>query len=182
MKNYTYHDQLTSERLITRYLTLEDIPIWKDFFEDEEAVEFLYLDSLGLNSNLEISAHMIEKQLARYVENRFGLQALIDKSTNEFIGLCGLLAQEVDGQQEIEVGYHILKKHWKQGYATEAAKLFMKYAFENNLTNSIVSVIDVDNFKSQRVAEKNGLKIEKQIKWIDDEDVYVYRMNIDKCN
>lgn len=174
---YIYNDQLTSERIITRYLTLEDIPIWEEFFEDEEAVEFLSLHLLGLKSNLEISTHMIEKQLARYAENRFGLQALIDKSTNEFIGLCGLLAQEVDGVNEIEVGYHILKKYWKQGYATEAAKLFINYAFENDLTSSVVSVIDVDNFKSQRVAEKNGLKIDKQTKWIGDEDVYIYRIN-----
>ena len=88
---------------------MEDIPIWEDFFEDEEAVEFLSLHLLGLKSNLEISTHMIEKQLARYAENRFGLQALINQSTNEFIGLCGLLAQELDGVNDIEVGYHILK-------------------------------------------------------------------------
>jgi RimJ/RimL family protein N-acetyltransferase len=173
---YKYHDQLTSERLITRYLTLEDIPIWEEFFEDEEAVEFLGLHLLGVKSNLEISTHMIEKQLARYAENRYGLQALIDKSTNEFIGLCGLLAQEVDGVNEIEVGYHILKKYWKQGYAAEAAKLFIDYAFEHDLNSSVVSVIDVDNFKSRRVAEKNGLKIDKQTKWLDEEDVYIYRL------
>ena len=175
-----YNDQLTSERLVTRFLTLEDIPIWEEFFEDEEAVEFLFLPSLGLNSNLEISAHMIEKQIARYAENRFGLQALINKSTNELIGICGLLAQEIDGINEIEVGYHILKKNWEQGYATEAAKLFINYAFENDLTSSVVSVIDVDNFKSQRVAEKNRLKIDKQTKWIGDEDVYIYRINKDE--
>lgn len=173
---YKYNDQLTSERIITRYLTLNDIPIWEEFFEDEEAVEFLSLHLLGVKSNLEISTHMIEKQMARYAENRFGLQALIDKSTNELIGLCGLLAQEVDGVNEIEVGYHILKKHWKQGYATEAAKLFIDYAFEHDLTSSVVSVIDVDNFRSQRVAEKNGLKIDKQTKWLDNEDVYIYRI------
>ena len=173
---YKYNDQLTSERLITRYLTLDDIPIWEEFFEDEEAVEFLSLHLLEVKSNLEIATHMIEKQLARYAENRFGLHALIDKSTNEFIGLCGLLAQEVDGVNEIEVGYHILKKHRKQGYATEAAKLFIDYAFEHDLTSSVVSVIDIDNFKSQRVAEKNGLKIDKQTKWLDEEDVYIYRI------
>ncbi len=120
---------------------------------------------------------MIETQLARYAENRFGLQALVNKSTNEFIGLCGLLAQEVDGINEIEVGYHILKKQWEQAYATEAAKLFIDYAFEHHLTLSVVSVIDVDNFKSQRVAEKNGLKIDKQTKWIGDEDVFIYRIS-----
>lgn len=150
--------------------------IWSAFFDDKESTEFLFLESLGLNSNLEIASHIIEKQIIRYTENRFGLQVLINKSTNEFIGLCGLLTQDVNGVNEIEVGYHIFKKYWKQGFATEAAKLFIDYAFKNNLANSIISVIDVDNVKSRRVAEKNGLKIDKLTKWLNDEDVYIYRI------
>ena len=96
--------------------------------------------------------------------------------TKNFIGICGLLTQEIDEKKEIEVGYHILKKFWGQGYATEAAKLFIDYAFKNELANSIVSVIDVENFKSQKVAKKNGLTIEKKTKWLDNEDVYIYRI------
>jgi hypothetical protein len=42
---------------------LDDISIWEEFFEDEEAVEFLSLHLLGLKSNLEISTHMIESSL-----------------------------------------------------------------------------------------------------------------------
>ena len=79
-------------------------------------------------------------------------------------------------KKEIEVGYHVLKKFWGQGYATEAAKLFIDYAFKNELANSIVSVIDVENFKSQKVAKKNGLTIDKKTKWLDHEDVYIYRI------
>ena len=176
MNNCCYQDQLESERLITRKLVPTDNVVWSAFFDDKEALEFLFLESLGLNSNLEIANHIIEKQITRYTENRFGLQVLINKSTDEFIGLCGLLAQDVDGINEIEVGYHIFKKYWKQGFATEAAKLFIDYAFKNNLTNSIISVIDVDNIKSHRVAEKNGLKIDKLTKWLNDEDVYIYRI------
>jgi RimJ/RimL family protein N-acetyltransferase len=177
MTHYIYEENLESERLRTRKLTENDISVLVTFFEDKEATQFLFLESLGLNSNLEIAAHMIKKQMERYSENRFGLQALIDKKTNNFIGICGLLTQNVDGVKEIEVGYHVIKKYWGQGYAPEAAKLFIDYAFKNNLTESIISVIDLENTKSQRVAEKNGLTIEKQTKWLDNEDVYIYRIN-----
>lgn len=177
MENYIYEDNLQSERLVTRKLVENDIETWVEFFGDSEAVEFLYLPSLGLSSDLEYATHMIKKQLERYEDKRFGHQALIDKRTNEFIGLCGLLTQEVDGEKEIEVGYHIMKKYWGKGYATEAAKLFIDYAFENDLALSIVSVIDVDNIRSQRVAEKNGLTVHKKTKWLDDEDVYIYRIS-----
>jgi ribosomal-protein-alanine N-acetyltransferase len=176
MTNYIYEDNLTSERLLTRKLVEEDCITWEAFFEDKDAVTFLYLSSLGFNSNIEYATHMIRKQQERYHEKRFGLQAILDKNTHTFIGLCGLLLQGVDGKKEIEVGYHVLKKYWGQGYATEAAKLFIDYAFNNELNHSIVSVIDIGNVKSQRVAEKNGMSIDRKIKWLDEEDVYIYRI------
>ncbi|MFN5416497.1 MAG: GNAT family N-acetyltransferase [Flavobacteriia bacterium] len=173
MNPYKYDDNLESERLRTRKLTLEDAVIFSSFFENEEAQKFL---PKFFDSAIERTKHLIEKQLERYEENRFGHKAILDKETNEFLGICGLLLQDVDGTFEIEVGYHFLPKYWGKGYAPEAAKLFINYAFENNITDSVISVIDLDNFKSQRVAEKNGLKIEKQIKYLDDEYVYIYRM------
>jgi len=171
---YKYQDKLETQRIATRYLTASDIETWSHFFEDNDAVEFL--PTMGLTSNLEKATHMLTKQFERYKDNRYGHQAIIDKKTNCFVGICGLLMQDVDGQIEVEVGYHIFKKYWGQGYAPEAAKLFIDYAFDNNIVTSIISVIDIDNIKSQRVAEKNGLTIEKQIKYSDNEDVYIYRL------
>jgi len=176
MTTYIYQDNLESPRLVTRKLIENDIVIWSDFFAEKDAVEFF--PNFGLTTNSDKAKLWIEKQLARYSDNRFGLQALIDKKSENFIGQCGLVTQEVDGKTEIEVGYHILKQYWGQGYAPEAAKLFIDYAFKNNLTQSVISIIDKRNFKSQRVAEKNGLKIEKEIKW-SGMDVYIYRIEKD---
>ena len=177
MATYIYQDQLESTRLITRFLTSEDILIWTEFFKDQDAVRLF--PTFGLTSNEDRAEHWINKQLTRYNENSFGLQAIIGKKTNEFIGQCGILKQELDGKTEIEVGYHVFKKYWGQGYAPEAAKLFIDYAFKNDLTNSVISIIDIRNIKSQNVANKNGLKKEKQTKW-SDLDVFIYR--IDKEN
>ena len=175
MTTYKYQDKLESNRLYTRFLTPNDIEVWAEFFSDKEAIAFF--SSFGLTTNIDRAKHMIEKQLERYAQNRFGHQALIDKKTNNFIGVCGLLTQEVEDKNEIEVGYHIFKKYWGQGYAPEAAKIFISYAFDNTITNSIISVIDIGNIKSQKVAEKNGLTREKQIKYAENEDVYIYRIN-----
>jgi [ribosomal protein S5]-alanine N-acetyltransferase len=177
MTPYTYQDNLETERLLTRKLTKGDTAIWADFFNDKEAIEFFPF--LSSDSNEEKSRNWIDRQLNRYAENRFGLQALIDKRTNLFVGQCGLLAQEVDGKAETEVGYHIFKKYWGQGFAPEAARLFIDYAFKNNLTNSIISIIDRKNIRSQSVAEKNRLTKEKETTW-STMNVYIYR--IDKKN
>jgi RimJ/RimL family protein N-acetyltransferase len=177
MKNlqnkYFYEDNLETERLRARFLTLQDIPSWAAFFQYQEAIE-LFPD-FGTKDVIKISEQWIQKQIERYQNKKFGLQALIYKETNEFIGLCGLVTQIVDEIEEIEVGYHILKRFWGKGFAPEAAKRFINYAFENQLTQSVISIIDVRNTKSQRVAEKNNLSIEKQTKW-NNLDVYIYRI------
>ncbi|MGB3078804.1 MAG: GNAT family N-acetyltransferase [Saprospiraceae bacterium] len=175
--NYIYQDQLQSSRLVTRFLTRDDISIWTDFFKDEEAIELM--PTYGLTTHEERATRWIEKQLDRYATHRMGHQALIDKNTNAFIGQSGLLVQEVDGVTELEVGYHVFKKYWGQGYAPEAARLFLNHAFENNLSDSVISIIDTRNLRSQRVADKNGLLREKQTTW-SDLNVYIYR--IDKSN
>jgi RimJ/RimL family protein N-acetyltransferase len=48
----------------------------------------------------------------------------------------------------------VVRKYWGQGYAPEAAKLFGDFAFNNNHSDSIISIIDIRNLKSQRVAGK----------------------------
>jgi RimJ/RimL family protein N-acetyltransferase len=141
------------------------------FFEDKEAVRFI--PDYGVTDSKQRAKNWIEKQLKRYEEKRGGLQALFHKETNEFIGQCGLLIQEVDGPLVIEIGYHIFKKHWGQGYATEAAIAFKNYAFENNITSRLVSLINIENYASQRVAEKNGMTIEKQTRFLE-QDIYIY--------
>lgn len=173
MTNYIYEGRLESARLITRKLTLEDIAAWSEFFNDKEATQFI--PDMGMTTSYDKAKFWIEKQLARYAENRFGHQALIHKDTNEFIGQCGILTQDVNGEIYYEIGYHIFKKYWGQSYAPEAAKLFIDYAFKNNISDRVVSIIDINNVKSQRVADKNGLIREKQIKW-HDMDVYIYKI------
>lgn len=173
MANFIYKDNLESERLRTRMLSERDIPTWEAFLKDKEAVEFLGFS--GNENPLKRSEQWIERQFTRYGNNLFGLQALIEKSTNTFIGQCGLLKQEVNGKPETEVGYHILKKYWGNGFAPEAARMFINYAFQNCLALSIISIIDKRNLKSQRVAEKNGLKQDGEAKW-HGLDVFIYRV------
>lgn len=170
---YTYPTSLESERLRSRYLANSDNELWENFLGDEESVEhFPPIDNMSLK---EYSKFWIDTQLQRYKDNRYGLQAIIDKNTNELIGQCGLLSQIVDDIEELEVGYHVFRKYWGKGYAPEAAKLFIDFAFENNLSESVISIIHKDNVKSQRVAEKNGLKREKETLWRD-LPVFIYRI------
>jgi RimJ/RimL family protein N-acetyltransferase len=177
MTHYKYEDHLLTRRLITRFLTAEDVREWTLFFKDRDATAFF--PNLAFDTDEEKARWWIERQLTRYRESRFGLQALIHKETKEFIGQCGLLTQEVDGVEEVELGFDIFKKYWGQGYAPEAAQAFLQYAFQNNLAPSVVSIIDVRNTKARRVAWKCGMAQEKETQWAGI-NVVVYRIGEEK--
>ena len=116
-----------------------------------------------------------EKQFHRYENNLGGMNALIEKTSNTLIGHCGLLVQTVDNITEVEIGYSLLPKFWNKGYATEAAKKCRDYAFVNNLTDSIISIISLANKPSEKVALKNGMILEKTTIY-NSNDVNIFRI------
>lgn len=175
MIKHHYTDGLESQRLTTRFLRPEDVELWCPFVSSKEATEF-FPDYYAPENPLPAAERFLSRQFNRYKEKTFGLQALVEKSSGDVVGICGLLLQQVDGKPELEVGYQILPKYWGLGYAPEAAKLFLDFAVEHQLADSIISVIDVGNVKSERVAEKNGLKRDKLTVY-SGLDVWVYRYN-----
>jgi RimJ/RimL family protein N-acetyltransferase len=175
--NYFYKDGLVSQRLKTKFISSTDAVLWTPFFLDPESVEFF--PKSEFNTAEEKAAFWIQKQINRYTNNGYGLQWLIDSGSGEYIGQCGLLLQVVDGIEELEVGYHIFKKFRGNGYAPEAACLFLDFAFKNELADSVVSIIHSENVKSQAVARKNGLVNTNQTKW-NNMDVSIYRIGKDE--
>ncbi len=159
----SYPIELKSERMITRGLKPEDIEIWDTFIQDKDATR-LFPESMRKPDTAKV---WIEKQIERYDNDEFGLLALIHCETGEFIGQCGLLLQKLEHGDEIEIGYHILPKYWGQGYASEAAQLFRAYAQEDLGLKRVVSVINPENTGSQKVAERNGMTVERQISYRD---------------
>jgi ribosomal-protein-alanine N-acetyltransferase len=86
--------------------------------------------------------------------------SVIERSTGDFIGLCGLTEKEVEGQPEIDLGYFLLLSYWDKGYATEAAQRLVEYAFLELQLESIIAVIDPINVASKSVALKLGMELE----------------------
>lgn len=91
-----------------------------------------------------------------------GLWATIHKETGKFIGRCGLLPWEIEGQQEVEVAYTIAQEFWGQGLGTEIAQAILEYGFEKLNLARLICLIDEENIASQKVAERIGMKFEKE--------------------
>jgi RimJ/RimL family protein N-acetyltransferase len=108
---------------------------------------------------------LYEKIRQRYATDGYCFWAVMRKRDARFLGICGLLTQRIDGQREVEVGYRFSHHHWNRGYATEAAKGCMDYARDRLGLASIISLIRPANRPSIRVAEKNGLRLEKETRF-----------------
>lgn len=107
----------------------------------------------------------IGKNIGRYQRDGHGLRAMVLKDSGELIGDCGCTLQEVEGTNHIEVGYHVRRDLWSKGYATEAARACMEYAFNRLGARRVISIIRPENMQSRRVAEKNGMTCEKIVFW-----------------
>ena len=150
-----------SERLEFRLLRESGFDFWLPFFKDKSVATFLAMDPTKTEE--ELCAFWFEKVFNRYENDLGGMNVLINKTTGEFIGQCGLLIQEVESETRLEVGYSILPKFWGQGYAAEAAIKCKEFAFENNYTADLISIIHPNNIASEKVAIKNGMTLLKKV-------------------
>ncbi|MFS4493773.1 GNAT family N-acetyltransferase [Maribacter sp. 2308TA10-17] len=163
-----------TERLRFRKLEPTDFDTWLPFHQEPLSTEFWE----GLPEDpVEACKHWFDKAFHRYDNNLGGMNVLLHKETNEFIGQCGLLIQIVDGIKELEVGYSMLPKHWRQGYATEAAQKCKAFAIENKLATSLISIINVDNIPSQKVAINNGMRLDKTTIF-NENPVHIFRIQL----
>jgi RimJ/RimL family protein N-acetyltransferase len=92
-----------------------------------------------------------------YQKNGFGLWGVVLTENEEFIGDCGITMQEIEGAFIPEIGYHIRMEYCKKGYASEAAKACIEYAFNTLKFDRVCSYMKHDNIPSRKVAEKNGM-------------------------
>lgn len=163
---------ISTARLRFRLLEAEDFALCMPFFLDPRSHQ--YWDVGGKDAHT-LCAEWFEKQQWRYEQGKGGAMAFVEKETNTLIGWGGLLVQVVDGTEELEVGYSLLPAFWGRGYATEAARRCVELAFEKELTTSVISIIQIHNGPSQRVAERNGLVRERQTTYHGN-PVFIYRI------
>lgn len=151
---------LETNRLLLRHLVMDDLNNLFALYSDPEIRKYFPDGVL----NLADTKDELEWFLNGHPEHpELGLWATIHKETGKFIGRCGLLPWTIDERLEIEIAYLINKAYWGQGLATEAARGIMQYAFERLKVSRLICLMEPENFASQRVAEKIGMTLERQV-------------------
>ncbi len=151
--------RLETARLVLREMTPDDTPALHAVVGDAETMRW-YPRPYSIGEVQEA----IARQISRYPSGA-GLLAMVLRDTGGVVGDCGLVWQQVEGNTEPEIGYHVHRARWNCGLATEAARAVMDYAFSMLRCNHVISLIRPGNLQSRRVAEKNGLALERIVFW-----------------
>ena len=147
---------LETERLILRRWQSEDIDPFVKINQDPKVREFLY----PVEQSREDTIDMITRFNKHIDAHGFGLFAIELKSTGELIGFVGLniLDLEADFTPCVEIAWRLSSQYWRKGYATEAAKRTLEFAFQNLNLNNVFAFTSVRNIPSVAVMKKIGMQ------------------------
>ena len=163
---------IETKRLILRNYTMDDFNSLFEIMSDPETMQH-YPAPFDENRTKEWIIWNIEN----YKKYGFGLWAVTLKETGEFIGDCGITIQNIDGELLPEIGYHINKKYWRQGFAKEAAKACRDWVFNNTEYNAIYSYMKYSNAASYSTAIAIGMKKLKEYSDPKNEISYAYAIS-----
>jgi RimJ/RimL family protein N-acetyltransferase len=148
--------KLETERLFLRPIQIEDVATLSTLWTDPEVTRFMG----GPRNYQELYKSLLEDVHAR-PQPKFDLWPVIEKTSRQVVGDCGIIDKEVDGSVEFELTYVLARSAWGKGYATEIATAIKDNAFKHLGLKRIIALIDPMNPASARVATKVGLLHEK---------------------
>ena len=165
---------LETERLIIREYTHDDFDALFEILSDGETMKYYPkpYDEAGVR-------RWINWCIDSYGKNGFGLWALELKESGTFIGDCGVSLQNIDGEILPEIGYHVHKNYWRQGYAKEACVAVKDWFFNNTEFDCVYSYMNRENIASCATAASNGMTRVKEYEK-GEESLAVYSISRDE--
>lgn len=148
---------LTTPRLHLREISFDDWPAVLAYQQKPEYLQFYPWDS---RSKADVQQFVQLFVGWRHENPRAKYQfAITLPDSNRLIGLCGV-RQKTANAIEAEIGYELDPAYWGHGYATEAARCVLNFAFGRLRVHRVWATCIADNDASARVLEKVGLQRE----------------------
>jgi len=161
---------LKSERLLLRPLAETDSDVAIELFTDPAVIRYV----CETYTEQQVLVEEMPKYTKRCAGGCIGAWCVVERATQEKLGMAILLPLPIEEDDrnwdlvvgddvpdcEIEIGYILKKSAWGKGYATEATKRLLKFAFEETPLEELVATTNSENTASQRVLEKSGLVYE----------------------
>ena len=117
----------------------------------------------------------LKKAIESYKVNPLiGRWAADEKATGKFVGSFAIIP--IEGSDDIQLGYALLKEYWGKGFASELTKSGLAYYFKNTNAGHIYAIADPANVPSHNVLLKNSF-VPDGTKMEDDKELlkFIYR-------
>ena len=149
---------LETARLVLRPFRDGDFEAYARLFADPDVMRYL---GDGQPLTREDAWRNLAMMIGHWTLRGFGMWAVEEKSTGTLVGRVGLY--EPEGWPGREVGWTLAREHWGKGYALEAAAASVDHAFHVLDWPRAISLIDPENHRSIRVAERLGETYEREV-------------------
>jgi [ribosomal protein S5]-alanine N-acetyltransferase len=146
-----------TDRFLLREILTTDINEMFELDSDPEVHKYLGNKPVRNKEQIENVINSIRQQ---YIDHGIGRWAIIDKTTNQFIGWAGLklVTEDTNNHKNFyDIGYRLIKKYWGQGIATETAIATLEYAFDKLNIDTVYASAHCENEGSNKILKKIGL-------------------------
>jgi len=164
--------RIETERLVLRMIDPErDFEPWALMMADEQTVRFIGGQVMDRAAAWRHMAALI----GHWTIRGYGFFSVEDRATGEWVGRVGPWYPE--GWPAPEVGWSLAREHWGKGYATEAGRAAIDYAFGTLGWDRVIHAIVKGNAQSAAVARKLGsvlVETRQGLAGVTDQDVEIY--------
>jgi RimJ/RimL family protein N-acetyltransferase len=150
-------NNIESERIILRRFIDSDLPSFLSYRNDPDVARYQSWETTSLAEAEEFI--QVQKGIQPGVPGQWFQFAIALKPTGELIGDCALKVSEHYSQQG-EMGYTLAREHQGKGYASEAIRSLLDYAFLDLNLHRVVAITDCENAASVALLERIGLRRE----------------------
>jgi len=147
-------------RLSLRHLCADDAAFILELLNEPEFIE--NIGDRRVQTLEEARGYILTGPVASYARLGFGLYAVELRECRSAVGICGLLKREC--LEDVDVGFALLRRYRRRGYAFEAASAVMQYGRQSLGLNRIVAITSPDNEASISLLGRLGLKFDRMIR------------------
>lgn len=149
-------DVFHTERLTAREWESSDLPFALELWGDADVMQMI---DPRRQLNHDQVTQRLHDEIDRLKLHGFQYWPLFETKSGQFVGCCGLRPWALTPEEKTHViGFHLIKRCWGKGYATEAAKGAIKYAHEKLGLTKLYAGHHPQNVNSQKVLLKLGFQ------------------------
>lgn len=162
-----------TSRLTVKELSNEDIDLFYLLHNDTEVMNLIPAPIF----NLEESQTELKNLINSYQEIncRLLVYGVYNGINQDFIGTCAIIKTDSNKR---EIGYRLLKKHWKQGFGTELTAGLIEHLKLDTSVDILHATADKDNIASQMILSKFMAYIEDEFDPATDRYECLFQLNI----